>query len=160
MKKLKVSLNMITGLMEMRGSEDAYYLDLETGETVVIPSDLVYHDFDKEDDSSLPDWEKDLVPIAKEIDAGSERYQPIPESDSRDAYDDMVRFVETVTDENLREKLYIALDGQGAFRRFKNVIHNHPAEADRWYTYQDEAITRQAREWLEEIGIEPIESTD
>lgn len=160
MKKLKVNLDEITGLMEMRDSEDGYYLDLQTGKTVIIPSDLMYGGFEDDDHSSLPDWEKELVPIAKEIDEGSERYVHIPERESHDAYDDMVRFTETMTNENLREKLFIALDGRGAFRRFKNVIHNHPAEADRWYAYEEEATARQAREWLTDMGIEPIEGTD
>ena len=37
-------------------------------------------------------------------------------------YDLMVEFAETIEDELLREKLSIALDGRGVFRRFKNVI--------------------------------------
>ena len=160
MKKLKVDIGEITSLMEMQESEDGYYLDVETGKTIIIPCELMDRDLDDEDLSFLSDWEKDLVPIAREVEAENERYQTIPRIDSGEAYDDMASFAETVTDQNLREQLRLALDGWGAFRRFKNVLHNRPDEADRWYAYQEAAMAKRASEWLGEIGIEPVDSTE
>jgi len=72
----------------------------------------------------------------------------------------MVRFAETVTDPRLREHLTIALDGKGAFGRFKNVIHSHPQELERWYAYKNAKMADRVREWLEEIGIEPLETAE
>jgi len=42
MKKLKVDIEEIGSLMEMGEAGDRYHLDLATGETVIIPSELAY----------------------------------------------------------------------------------------------------------------------
>jgi hypothetical protein len=54
------------------------------------------------------------------------RYIPIPQEDPKEAYNDMPLFIETLKDENLKEKLYIAIKGPGAFRRFKDVLLDYP----------------------------------
>lgn len=56
--------------------------------------------------------------IYEEIDSHPERFIAIPEQEPREGYNETVYFANTVTDENLKEKLDIALDGRGAFRRF------------------------------------------
>lgn len=45
----------------------------------------------------------------------------------------MVEFTETVSDLRLREKLAVALDGRGAFGRFKRVLGDYPEERERWF---------------------------
>lgn len=72
-----------------------------------------------------------------------------------EGYELMAAFAETVTNSDLREKLVIALDGKGAFRRFKNVLNNHPDDLDRWYAFKDESIREEAIQWLIVNGIEP-----
>jgi hypothetical protein len=160
MKKLKVDIEEIAALMETHDGEYGYYLDRETGKTVSIPPELRYGGLERHDRSTLPDWEKDLVPIAEEVEAESGRYARIPQVESHEGYEDMVRFAETVTDPRMREQLAIALDGKGAFHRFKSVVHNHPKEFERWYAYKNTIMAERVREWLAEIGIEPVESTD
>lgn len=68
----------------------------------------------------------------------------------------MAEFAESVKDEGLREKLAIALDGKGAFRRFKNVLYNYPDEEKRWFEYKDKSMKREITEWLNDLGIEAI----
>jgi len=68
----------------------------------------------------------------------------------------MVEFAEKVEDELLREKLSIALDGRGAFRRFKNVITDYPDYREKWFKFRDERINKKVTEWLNSIGIEPV----
>jgi len=160
MKKLAVDISEIAELMDTMFDENECYLDLQTGKTVVIPSELLRWEDDEDDPSGVPDWEKDLLPVVEEIEAGSERYAPIPEPDSREAYDDMVRFASTVTDPDLREHLDIALDGSGAFRRFKNVLYNHESQRQRWFRFKEEALTERARDWLRELDIEPAENAE
>lgn len=50
--------------------------------------------------------------------------------------------------------LEVVLDGHGAFRRFKNVGLDRPAERERWFTFREERLRAAAREWLEDQGIE------
>jgi hypothetical protein len=67
----------------------------------------------------------------------------------------MAEFAGTVRDVRLRDRLEVALDGRGAFRRFKNALLDFPAERKRWFAFRDERLRTVAREWLEEEGIEP-----
>ena len=52
----------------------------------------------------------------------------------------MERFVGSVVDEPLRERLIISIDGKGAFRRFKDVLLAYPAERERWFSYRAELL--------------------
>lgn len=57
---------------------------------------------------------------------------------SRAGYRDMVQFNGTVEDCDRADRLGIALEGRGAFRRFKDVPARWPGELDRWYGYADD----------------------
>jgi hypothetical protein len=67
----------------------------------------------------------------------------------------MAAFVETVADRRLREMLDLALDGRGAFRRFKAVLSDHPVERERWFAFRQEHLDQDMKEWLAENDIEP-----
>jgi ATP/maltotriose-dependent transcriptional regulator MalT len=67
----------------------------------------------------------------------------------------MAEFAETVGDARLRDRLEVALDGHGAFRRFKNVLLDFLAERERWFAFRDARLRAAAREWLAEQGIDP-----
>ena len=105
----------------------------------------------------LPDWQKKVVKLAQEILLNKpDRYIYIPEGPPCNGYDLMVEFAEKVEDELLREKLSTALDGKGAFRRFKNVIADYPDYREKWFKFRDERINKKVIEWLNSIGIKPI----
>jgi hypothetical protein len=57
--------------------------------------------------------------MIQQADACFKRFIIVPQADSRGGYQDMVDFTETVADPHLRELLQVALNGRGAFRRFK-----------------------------------------
>lgn len=53
-------------------------------------------------------------------------------------YQDMADFAETVSDERAGRRLTRALQGKGAFRRFKNELHEEfPELLPIWYTFRD-----------------------
>ncbi len=56
----------------------------------------------------------------------------------------------------LKEKLWIALNGKGAFRRFKDVLLNYPEKREKWFSFKDERLKKRVMEWLEENEIELI----
>lgn len=56
-------------------------------------------------------------------------------------------------DEKLRDKLCYAIDGKGAFRRFKDLIIRYGLEDD-WDAYRFKALCEIAREWCEFNNIE------
>lgn len=176
MKKLRVNFDEIQKAKEdvLRDTFD-YFLDMETGEVIEfseeilseiksrlygsdsdeIGDDIEYIEFDEEPD--LPDWMEDEVELALEILLDEEgRYVRIPERKPTMAYKSMADFIETVEDPVLREELSTALNGKGAFRRFKDVLIYYPKERKRWHGYNAKAMKIEIIKWLSSTGVEPI----
>src|SRR5207244_13243187 len=84
-----------------------------------------------------------------------EAFVRIEPAASREQYKWMERFVAGVTDEPLRERLVIAIDGKGAFRRFKDVLLNYPTERERWFTYRAELLHWALQKWMEKEQLAP-----
>lgn len=163
MKKLKVDIDEIIFIMEMSDDFGSIRLfDTETGEIVDIPNDVMsaVESDDKDEIADLPEWEKELVETAKSVFSDkSGRYVDVPRKPSYESYNLMVEFAGSVKDKSLREKLEIALDGKGAFRRFKNVISDYPEEEKRWFAFKDERLKQEVIDWLNSIGIIPIKKS-
>lgn len=68
----------------------------------------------------------------------------------------MCRFADSVDEEDIRERLDVALQGKGAFRRFRDVIFPYPDLKEKWFAVRQEALLKEALEWLEGLDIEPI----
>jgi uncharacterized protein YciI len=78
--------------------------------------------------------------------------------DSHSAYQDMADFAGTVADTWLRERLLRSLQGRGAFRRFKDVIHDtRGSDLDAWTIFRQERALGLARRWLAEQGCRPVD---
>lgn len=69
--------------------------------------------------------------------------------DSGEAYRDMVDFTHLVGDERTRDLLFRALDGRGAFRRFKDTLLEFPELRESWFSFHDLRMQRRAIEWLD-----------
>jgi Uncharacterised protein family (UPF0158) len=64
-------------------------------------------------------------------------------------YQDMADFVERITDERAGRRLGRAIQGKGAFRRFRNALHEqYPDLLPAWYAFRDVRAKRRAVEWL------------
>src|SRR5919199_5536889 len=63
---------------------------------------------------------RDALEEADRVERGfGTRYVRVPRDETHEAYRDMEDFILTVGDERLRERLSDAIDGRGAFSRFK-----------------------------------------
>ena len=157
MRRLEIDLEEVAAALESSREMNEFFLDLATGEVVVIPAELLEQDWLEEDPADLPAWEQALLPVVREIQEGSERYARVPQVPSYEIYNLMVEFAETVTDRRLYQLLVVALDGKGAFGRFKRVLADYPAERERWYRMKQAVMTEWVKEWLSELEIEPVE---
>ena len=140
-RKVRVDLQELRFAIEDTSYEHRYFLDTETGD-VILASEM----FDDEE------TQRQLTEI-DEAEPG--RYLQVLRADSREGYDDMRDFIDTVGDEHLQELLNVATQGRGAFRRFKDVLARHPAEKQRWFEFQAARLDARARVWLAEEGCEP-----
>lgn len=69
-------------------------------------------------------------------------------------YRDMVDFAEELSDERAARRLLRALDGRGAFRRFKNELYDeYPELVSVWQAFRDARGRRRAVEWLREEDL-------
>jgi hypothetical protein len=64
-------------------------------------------------------------------------------------YQDMADFAEGITDERAGRRLLRAIQGKGAFRRFRAELQEeYPELLSAWYAFRDSRATRRAVEWL------------
>jgi hypothetical protein len=78
---------------------------------------------------------------------------------SGDGYRDLQAFIATVSDPGCADRLEIAIQGRGAFRRFKDVLGRWPDELERWFAYSEDRQRGRARAWLAEAGYYPVRRT-
>jgi hypothetical protein len=137
-----VDRDMLEMAMEDSDLANMHFLNLVTGEVVFFSE---YVGLSEEDERLL-----------EEID-GSNDYVAIERIPSHEAYQWMVDFVDEMVapaDENAAEKLSIALNGRGAFRRFKDTLH---LVDDRWlqawYQWKDKQLQAAVDEWLKDVLI-------
>ncbi|WP_203337950.1 UPF0158 family protein [Nocardioides limicola] len=73
---------------------------------------------------------------------------------SRSAYRDMEAFAEAVADPRLADRMADALQGRGAFKRFRSVVHDHPSSiGEQWNNYRRSRQTIRALDWLLDDGV-------
>lgn len=69
-------------------------------------------------------------------------------------YRDMADFAEALSSVDAGRRLSRAIQGKGAFRRFKNVLYDaHPELLPAWHAFHDSRAQRRAVEWLLEAGL-------
>jgi len=81
-------------------------------------------------------------------------YVRVDPASSREQYRWMERFVSSVTEPALRERLLVSIDGKGAFRRFKDVLLAFPGERERWFAYRSEVLHFHIQTWIDHTKIE------
>jgi hypothetical protein len=65
----------------------------------------------------------------------------------------MELFLPMVDSEEIRQKLTEALEGKGAFRRFKDVLMPHRKYRDLWFAYRAAEVRKDISAWLARIGV-------
>jgi hypothetical protein len=85
--------------------------------------------------------------------ASDGNYLRIDPVSSREQYRWMERFIPMVEDDDLRGKLGQAIDGKGAFRRFKDVLMSYGADREKWFTFRSERLKTFMEAWLSAHAI-------
>ena len=138
LRPVPVDLEDLAGVLEGDPSFGGGRLDLLTGE--VWPQTAIDDRLEVGEEAESDDPDRWLWVICE---------------GSRAGYRDMVEFIGTVDDPDRADLLGIAIEGRGAFRRFKDVLARWPGELDRWYGYADDRQRGRARAWLAEAGYHP-----
>src|SRR6201989_1127921 len=83
-------------------------------------------------------------------------YLRIDPVSSREQYRWMERFIPMVDETELRGKLAHAIDGKGAFRRFKDVLMTYATDRERWFAFRSERLRTFMEAWLNAHAIKAI----
>jgi len=126
---------LATALADQDSFEHRWLIDPSTGQTVFWTRDC---GIDGQNPVDLE--ELDLVVI-----------DPLP---SYVWYQDMADFAEGISDEQAGRRLARAIGGRGAFRHFKDELHEeYPDLVPVWFAFRDARARRRAVEWLDEQDL-------
>lgn len=75
---------------------------------------------------------------------------------SREQYRWMERFIASIDAGELRSRLVKAIDGKGAFRRFKDVLMSFPVDRERWFAFRSDRLRACMEAWLTAHGLEAV----
>ncbi len=124
-----------TALADQTDYEHRWLINPETGEIVFWTSDTGIDGHTPVDLEAL-----DLICI-----------DPLP---SYVWYQDMADFADQISDERAGRRLAQAIQGKGAFRRFKAELHEeYPQLLPTWYAFRDARAHRRAVEWLADNSL-------
>tara|TARA_R110002096_G_scaffold299503_6_gene494266 strand:+ start:196772 stop:197464 length:693 start_codon:yes stop_codon:yes gene_type:complete len=98
--------------------------------------------------------EPDAASLKAKVAANIDDYVRVEPASSREQYRWMERFVGSVADEPLQQRLRISIDGKGAFRRFKDVLLAYPVERERWFSYRSNLLHWHIQTWLANHDLE------
>ncbi len=133
---MKVKISEIVDVFEMMDQDSEYYLDKKTGEI---------------------EWINDVTMTSEEEEEITDRLDEhgcfrLPTSYELEEYRTMEEFIGGMP-QSVRGRMYAAIQGRGAYRRFKDMVREMGIEQI-WYDYRADAFKQRAIEWCEDNGIE------
>lgn len=175
MRQLKIDLSELEMAFDGGSEMISYYLDIETGEILSVSDEerglleSIYELYNDEqnqtvdweealDKEHVPHWQRERFQDADRVESGfGNRFIAIPSEDSHEGYRDMEAFITTEPNPCLQERLERAISGRGAFRYFKDVLLDYPAEREHWFQFKQERLHQRMLGWLEAQGISPYQ---
>lgn len=138
MIEVPISWESLEDAFENNAHEVHSYLHLETGEVIRVV-----------DGVADPTMHSRIMsdPLYLRVDPVS----------SREQYRWMEHYIEELEDGSLKEQLAAAIDGKGAFRRFKDVLVHHQGPRERWFAFRSARLRECMEAWLTTHEIKPIE---
>ena len=124
-----ISLSDLASDLQILSSEIDGYLNLQTGEAVLVPAD-------EPDEAVL----------------GSDEWIHLPSAFEFNDYRIMRDFCESVSPDAGGQRLTRAIRGSGAFRRFRAEIERLDLEPQ-WYAFRDAAYERFLAAWLTDRNL-------
>lgn len=134
--QLELDWDALEVAVERNANDTESFLDLTTGKVVTVTA-----------------GEVEAAARRQQITENLRDYLRVEPASSREQYRWMEKFVGSVSDETLRDRLIMSIDGKGAFRRFKDVLLGYPAERERWFSYRADLLHWHIHNWLIEHDI-------
>ena len=146
----KVKLEDIIEALDICSDALFCYVNKKTGEVVSVSEE--YFNYNEDDMDDIAEWEREEISLAKAIE-NSDDYLSLPDQYEVNEYQLMEFFCIALPDGTVKEKMLYSIKGKGAFRRFKDAVHEYGL-AESWYQYRNACIKDFAIEWCEQNGFE------
>lgn len=138
---MKVKLNDVIEAIDCVNDEIQYFYSTKTEEILMVWEGMV-------NGEDAPD-------LIEEIEGSLDEYIILPGQYEIDEYSMMEEFIDSLPEGYKQDKLYDAISGRGAFRRFKDEVYELGLE-QKWYKYRDSEYKKLAIEWCEKNNLEII----
>lgn len=150
---VKVKLLSIVEGIEFQGDESHSYLNIKTGEVVLIADEEIRAAESNEDVSEHAGWYIEAIERAKQLLINEQDYILLPSKYDFHEYRHIERFILSLPIEEQREELFSLIKGKGAFSRFREGLDRFLL-SDKWHQYRDKALLEFARDWCHNNEIE------
>src|SRR5687767_3798850 len=144
---LPVKLQDVIDALELTSDSNSHFLDRRTGEIEIITEDVWNAAENDELISTHPEWERELILKAREIQS-TDHFVELPNKFDIDSYEMMERFCHEYPNRGISEKLSAAIKGKGAFRRFRDKISDLGIEEE-WNRFERQCLEDIAVDWLQ-----------
>lgn len=141
MKLLRVDWAELEEAFQDGAQEHRYYLDRETGQ-VHFFSAYLDNDDEREDERRL---------------SAEDRYVSIPLPRRLVPFQEIHRFVGSLSDRAARRVLASSLEGPECYQRFADALDRLPSALVEWSRFRSDRVRQEVTEWLSEVGVQPLE---
>ena len=139
---IKISSDSLFFALTSSPQEDVtWYLNIKTGEIEMV-SLLI---------QALDEFEEAMERMEDNPD-----FVCLPQLESHEEFKVMEDFTRELEDthKEAKDALFLALEKRRPFRHFKDALYDYPDLQQRWYTYHEEHVAREAREFLDSLDID------
>lgn len=147
MARLPIDTEMLIAALEDHTLLSRYYLDLKTGEIVMVP------------EGGLDGVDDELAEAMENEPSRFEHIEPLPSSQG---FQVMADFTASLAESEAKRDLERALERRRPFRNFKEALESYPDLRDEWFRYHDRALKVVAEAWLRgndiEADLQPLAS--
>lgn len=156
-KKALVKLDDLINEIEMQMDETFTYINTQTGEVITITREELRAAEDEEPLEKYPDWQRENIEQAiKIVEDEDGAYLYFTLRNDYHEYEIVEEFIGTLSEAEVRDELFEAIQGRGAFRRFKDGIREHDVEKQ-WYEFKEKKIKELVIEWCKENNLVTVE---
>lgn len=112
--------------------DKAYYLDIESGDVLLVEQDLL-----------------DIDDLTDMIEGDHDRYLYIPKPDSAEARSDMYDFIAIMGDAEIKRFLTVAFESSDPVYACKTVLKKTPDHLKAWEEFSRQRVGQRVNEWLQ-----------
>jgi len=137
-----VNLKELTEAFDMQSDFLFFYVNQKSGEIVSLTEEEANED--ALDDNAKSDEARNIL--------NSDEYIAIPSRWDLNKYQIMVDFIYSLKETPMKDVLARAIQGTGAFGRFKTAIEAYGIQ-NQWYSFLQELLKQMAIEWCDCNGL-------